>query len=57
MMSFLVHADDTTIYFNLEGVPIHNMITNKLSKISGVLHRLKYTYHRLITAYSYGEGI
>ena len=46
------------------------MITNKLSKISGVLYRLKYIYpqnmkryinpclfHILITDYFYGEGI
>ena len=24
MLSFLMYADDTTIYFNLEGFPIHN---------------------------------
>ena len=80
MLSSLMYADDTTIYFNLKDFPVHNrhieinrefdkvntwlkvnkfntildeniswkkhvaMITNKLSKISGVLHRLKYIY-------------
>ena len=94
MLSFLMYADDNTIYFNLEDFPLHNRhikcmifnkcrhlnpmqfainnkdidvvshfnylgiildeniswkkhvatITNKLSKISGVLHRLTYIY-------------
>ena len=37
MLSFLMYADDTTIYFNLEDFPVHNRhikINRELDKVT-----------------------
>ena len=37
MLSFLMYADDTTIYFNLEDFPVHNRhieINRELDKVN-----------------------
>ena len=48
MLSFLMYADDTTIYFNLEDFPVHNRhieINRELDKVNTWLKVNKYQYN------------